>query len=263
MSNMAAVNVIDGIKSGPDTSTYCSSTGYESSPWWRLDLLDVYDISTVVITARSDCCAQQINKAEIRIGNSLENNGNNNPICATVNGIPVGLSVLYSCNGLKGRYVNVLMPIVEHLSFCELEVYSSGTNLALKGNAIHSSTFNNHVAANAIDQKRYAPGTALYCSATLSESNPWWRLDLLDIYKIGTVIISNRGDCCTDQTNGAEIHIGNSLDNNPICAVISGLPVHSTVSYSCNGMEGRYVSVIMPTVQNLTLCEVEVYGTGN
>ncbi|KAL0166467.1 hypothetical protein M9458_038311, partial [Cirrhinus mrigala] len=32
------------------------------------------------ITNRGDCCPERINGAQIRIGNSLENNGNNNEL---------------------------------------------------------------------------------------------------------------------------------------------------------------------------------------
>uniref|UniRef100_A0A8C1YDS7 Fucolectin tachylectin-4 pentraxin-1 domain-containing protein n=1 Tax=Cyprinus carpio TaxID=7962 RepID=A0A8C1YDS7_CYPCA len=74
--------------------------------------------------------------------------------------------------------------------------------------------------------------------------NPWWRLDLLDYYDIYNVTITYRGDCCLE------------------CAVTSLVPVGSTVSFSCGGMEGRYVNMYIPNIQAyLTLCEVEVYGT--
>ncbi|XP_056599345.1 fucolectin-like [Triplophysa dalaica] len=138
-------------------------------------------------------------------------------------------------------------------------------NLALKGAATHSSTMSTNVAANAIDGMRYRLDLAPSCSVTSSESNPWWRLDLLDYYEISTVIISNRRDAGDDQTNGAEIRIGDSLENsgnnNPVCVVIPNLQVGSSIIFSCNGMVGRYVNVFMPTAQTLSLCEVEVYGT--
>ncbi len=46
------------------------------------------------------------------------------------------------------------------------------------------------------------------------------------------------------------------------CAVVSSIPAGATYSYSCRGMEGRYVSVNIPgTSTILTLCEVGVYVT--
>ncbi|XP_046698553.1 fucolectin-1-like [Silurus meridionalis] len=95
----------------------CTHTSTQNNPWWRVDLLVVYDISNIIITNRGDCCAERINGAEIHIGNSLLNNGNNNP------SMPAGASVNYTCN-MIGRYVNVIIPYVSKvLSLCEVEVY--------------------------------------------------------------------------------------------------------------------------------------------
>ncbi len=45
------------------------------------------------------------------------------------------------------------------------------------------------------------------------------------------------------------------------CAVVSSIPAGATYSYSCRGMEGRYVSVNIPRTSTiLTLCEVGVYA---
>ncbi|XP_026117440.1 fucolectin-4-like [Carassius auratus] len=142
-------------------------------------------------------------------------------------------------------------------------------NLALKGTAVQSSTYDYiYGASNALDGIRYAPGLASSCSHTDIELNPWWRLDLLDSYYIYKVTVTNRADCCPERTAGVEIRIGNSLENNgnnnPRCGVTSLVPAGSSVSFSCGGMEGRYVNMYLPGIQKyLTLCEVEVYGTGN
>ncbi|KAL0189898.1 hypothetical protein M9458_016997, partial [Cirrhinus mrigala] len=62
-----------------DNNFHCTHTETETNPWWRLDLRDLQTVIEVIITNRIDCCFEQINGAEIRIGNSLENNGNDNP----------------------------------------------------------------------------------------------------------------------------------------------------------------------------------------
>ncbi|KTF91633.1 hypothetical protein cypCar_00034154, partial [Cyprinus carpio] len=88
-----------------------------------LDLLDNYYIRTVIITNRADCCPERLDGAEIRIGNSLENNGNNNPICAVIASIPIGASHSYSCPDMEGRYMNIVVPGNRYLTLCEVEVY--------------------------------------------------------------------------------------------------------------------------------------------
>uniref|UniRef100_A0A672JYQ7 Fucolectin tachylectin-4 pentraxin-1 domain-containing protein n=1 Tax=Sinocyclocheilus grahami TaxID=75366 RepID=A0A672JYQ7_SINGR len=263
-----ANNAIDGI------DLYCTHTETEMNPWWRLDLVDLQIIQEVTVTNRMDCCFEQINGAEIRIGNSLENNGNNNPKCAVVSGIPAGQSVSYSCGGMQGRYLNVVIPgDSKQLSLCEVRVYGNASlrrpiglehfldSVKLSGRAVQSSVLEYYRADRAMDGIKHALGPASFCTHTNSETNPWWRLDLLDNYYTSTVIITNRADCCPERLDGAEIRIGNSLENNgnnnPICAMITSIPIGASHSYSCPDMEGRYVNIIVPGDRYLTLCEVE------
>ncbi|XP_053533542.1 fucolectin-1 [Ictalurus punctatus] len=138
-------------------------------------------------------------------------------------------------------------------------------NVALGGITTQSSLYLNYYPGYfAIDGNRDSYFNSYSCSCTNSDYNPWWRVDLLAMYDISSVIITNRGDCCPKRINGAEIRIGNSLvnngNNNPRCDVISSIPAGASANYTCK-MRGRYVNIIIPNVsQFLTLCEVEVYG---
>ncbi|XP_052459356.1 fucolectin-5-like [Carassius gibelio] len=128
-----AAQAIDGIKYSPsgtpypdETHAYCSITSNELNPWWRLDLLDSYNISNVTVTNRGDGWPEQTTGVEIRIGNSLENNGNNNPRCGVTSLVPAGSSVSFSCGGMEGRYVNMYLPNIQMwLTLCEVEVYGT------------------------------------------------------------------------------------------------------------------------------------------
>uniref|UniRef100_A0A8C1PIN1 Fucolectin tachylectin-4 pentraxin-1 domain-containing protein n=1 Tax=Cyprinus carpio TaxID=7962 RepID=A0A8C1PIN1_CYPCA len=258
-----AEKAIDGNRGLQQLYTGCSSTLNETNPWWRLDLRDVYRVSEVVITNRKECCAERINGAEIRIGNSLENNVFKYHSCFSV----CRCSNNYSCYRLEGRYVIIHIPgDWKILTLCEVEVYGYlAENLAVAGTAIQSSTSADWFAEKAIDRGLQQLYTG--CSSTIPENNPWWRLDLHHIYRVSKVVITNRKDCCAERINGAEIRIGNSLENNgtnnPICAVIPAIPAGESYSYSCDGMEGRYVNLIIPgDMKTLTLCEVKIYGEG-
>uniref|UniRef100_A0A4W5QSM7 C-type lectin domain-containing protein n=1 Tax=Hucho hucho TaxID=62062 RepID=A0A4W5QSM7_9TELE len=137
-------------------------------------------------------------------------------------------------------------------------------NLAMNGVATQSSLYGNRDASDAIDGKRNTHYES--CTHTLKDSNPWWRVDLLNEYRITEVTLTNRGDCCPERLDGAEIRIGNSLENNginnPRCAVISHIPAGEAHTFQCSGMHGRYVVVVIPGRSEwLTLCELEVYGT--
>ncbi|KAK3522811.1 hypothetical protein QTP86_001650 [Hemibagrus guttatus] len=141
-------------------------------------------------------------------------------------------------------------------------------NVALGGIATQSSLYtNNHYALFAIDGNRASNLKISSLTHTSGQNSPWWRVDLLAVYDISNVIITNRGDCCPERINGAEIHIGNSLinnrNNNPRCIVIPSMPAGASVNYTCH-MQGHHVNVIIPNViQILPLCEVEVYGVAD
>ncbi|XP_041747134.1 collectin-12-like [Coregonus clupeaformis] len=103
------------------------------------------------------------------------------------------------------------------------------------------------------------------CSHSAHEASPWWSVDLLDVHRVTTVNITSRVDCCPDRMNGAEIHIGNSLENNGTINSRCGVIYHNlggeTHTFQCNETEGRYITVVIPGPNKfLILCEVEVYG---
>ncbi|KAI4887214.1 hypothetical protein NFI96_008581 [Prochilodus magdalenae] len=143
-------------------------------------------------------------------------------------------------------------------------VPSAPSNVALRKTATQSGNYMTFYAGLANDGNRDSYFGHRSCSSTDSSVQPWWRVDLLVVYQISSIVITNRGDCCPDRLIGAEVRIGNSLDNNgnnnPRCAVISEVPATTTFTVPCN-MYGRYVSLVIPgTGKFLTLCEVEVYG---
>uniref|UniRef100_A0A673MB84 Uncharacterized LOC107719123 n=1 Tax=Sinocyclocheilus rhinocerous TaxID=307959 RepID=A0A673MB84_9TELE len=270
--NGFASNAIDGNKDGVYGHGSCTHTVNDLNPWWRLDLLKRHKVFSVVITNTVDSVPERLNGAEIRIGNSLDNNGNNNPRCAVISSIHPGFSTTFECDGMEGHYINVVIPgRQEYLTLCEVEVLPPNQNLALYGKATQSDLVENPwsadgLASNAIDgnhDSHYDHGS---CTATTMQNDPWWRLDLLDKYVVTSITITNRKDCCPERLDGAEIHIGNSLLNNgnsnPLCAVISSIHPGFSSTFECDGMEGRYINVVIPGRQEyLTLCEVEVYGS--
>ncbi|XP_028450807.1 uncharacterized protein LOC114566488 isoform X2 [Perca flavescens] len=259
---------IDGNRASVWAQRSCSHTLNDFKPWWRLDLLKTYKINTVTITNRRDAVHERINGAEIRIGNSLNDNGNDNPRCAVISSIAAGASQTFVCNGMEGRYVNIVIPgRQEFLTLCEVEVTGqpSDPNIARLGTVRQSSVFDIGVPELAIDGNHASVWAQRSCSHTLNDFKPWWRLDLLKTYKINTVTITNRRDAVHERINGAEIRIGNSLNDNgndnPRCAVISSIAAGASQTFVCNGMEGRYVNIVIPGRQEfLTLCEVEVTG---
>ncbi|RXN32764.1 hypothetical protein ROHU_004487 [Labeo rohita] len=300
LGNNFASNAIDGNKDGDVNHGSCTQTEKTLNPWWRLDLLKRHKVFSVVITNRVDFFSVRLNGAEIRIGNSLDNNGNNNPrtmkmhvfflLCISmmpwftdttiakdknlalygkatqsdliknpwsgeghasnaidgnrdpdyyhgsctatdlqndpwwragkISSIPGGRSLTFEWKkGISGRYISVVIPGSNRLlTLCEVEVYGypapDGENVALKGKATQNLLLGNNFASNAIDGNKDGDVNHGSCSQTEKTLNPWWRLDLLKRHKVFSVVITNRVDFFSVRLNGAEIRIGNSLDNN-------------------------------------------------
>ncbi|XP_063055656.1 uncharacterized protein LOC134449570 [Engraulis encrasicolus] len=305
-----ASNAIDRNRSSTYSEGSCSHTRAEIDPWWRVDLGRVHNITFVTVTNRGDEYSDRISSAEIRVGNYLDNDGNNNRLCAVIPYIPAGQIRTFECGGMEGRYVNIRLPGREkYLTLCEVEVHAStfqavllpqpappvavpetvasnsyltwlwrpwqsrqppvarSDNVALKGKATQSSQFSRLThAENAIDgglDTEYLSGS---CAHTRLQSDPWWRVDLMAVHRVESVTITNREDCCEWRLDGAEILVGNSLENNgnsnPVCAVVSSIPAGESITFQCNGMEGRFVNIIRPgCFKFLSLCEVEVHAS--
>ncbi|EDO25871.1 predicted protein, partial [Nematostella vectensis] len=120
-----AEHAVDGDRSGRFADLSCTETKVQSNPWWRVDLQKSYVILRLFIVNRADCCGERLDNFEIRIGDSLENNGTDNPSCGSSYIIPHGGSKSISCHTLlKGRYVNIWIPGSDRrLTLCEVEVY--------------------------------------------------------------------------------------------------------------------------------------------
>uniref|UniRef100_A0A671QTM9 Fucolectin tachylectin-4 pentraxin-1 domain-containing protein n=1 Tax=Sinocyclocheilus anshuiensis TaxID=1608454 RepID=A0A671QTM9_9TELE len=245
----AAHNAIDGNRESNYARGSCSITNADRDPWWRVDLGDVYRITRVSVTNRGDCCEKRIEGIQIRIGNSLHNN-------AAVGPIPLGGTKSFAFKPIKGRYVNLIVPgRKEYLTLCEVEVYSGNPtgyqNAALWGKTSQSSTFGSGPEL-ALD------GLSNTYTHTNTETNPWWRVDLLKVYRVNRVTITNRPNLAYRIIGAKRITDDLSVCR---CGVISTLAGGATANFSCGGMEGRYMIVHIPGFQKiLSLSEVGVYG---
>ncbi|XP_048057790.1 uncharacterized protein LOC125275135 isoform X3 [Megalobrama amblycephala] len=270
-----AQHAVDGKRDSDYFKGSCTHTKTEFNPWWRVDLENIYSVYSVAITNRGDCCKERLKGAQIRIGNSLDNNGNNNALAATVLTVLDGTGT-FSFEPVNGQYVNIYLPgNDEVLTLCEVEVFAEKytptyicvpKNLALGGTAVQSSTYDQLAAAQkAVDGNRNSIRKQGSCTHTKADRDPWWRVDLLEVYKITRVSITNHGDGYVQRINGAQIRIGNSLENNgnnnQLAATVVSIPLGETRTFKFKPIKGRYVNIIIPgRNEYLTLCEVEVFA---
>ena len=79
-------------------------------------------------------------------------------------------------------------------------------NVALLKPTNQSSTFSTYNSSKAVDGGTNTQ--VAHCTQTLVTTNPWWRVDLGREEPVAEVRILNRGDCCGERLNGAEIRVG-------------------------------------------------------
>ncbi|XP_073488735.1 fucolectin-like [Aquarana catesbeiana] len=149
------------------------------------------------------------------------------------------------------------------LAWC-CDVPPGATNIARSGEASQSSDYPIQpigYAKKAIDGVIDTDWYHGFCTHTNQDPSPWWKVDLKQKYKVNVVVVTGRTDGSMGRMMGAEVRIGNSPDNNnPVCGKVTQVSDPKTI-FCCNGMEGQYVSVVIPgRTEFLHLCEVEVYS---
>ena len=95
--------------------------------------------------------------------------------------------------GPVARFVRIELPTkAQFLQLAEVQVFSGGENVALKGEAKQSSVYMGAAASRAIDGKtdgEYDKGSVAH---TESEANPWWEVDLKEARALERIVVWNR-----------------------------------------------------------------------
>ncbi|XP_056655265.1 uncharacterized protein LOC103103854 isoform X3 [Monodelphis domestica] len=273
----------------------CIQTQEEINPWWMVDLGCTQTVKSVAITPRQDCCTEELHGALILVGDSPDTGGIFNARCAVINSLSQGKTEFFKCETMQGRYVSVVNPKRRtFLSFCEVRVFGKASD-SISSSIATSSPESQPFLPKAYDQEsRELPGPELskqrptsqssvfipsqfpekpmdgsiqsgHCVQTLQETDPWWMVDLGSTQTIGSVSITNRKDCCQEQIKGTMILVGDSPYQggkfNARCASIPFLDLGIKHVVSCEGMKGRYVTIIHPGREKvLSFCDVKVFG---
>ncbi len=100
-----------------------------------------------------------------------------------------------AARGPRARFVRIELPgKTKILQIAEVQVFSSGENVAVRGEATQSSTYTDAIAQRAIDGNtaaEYAKGSVAH---TAESDDPWWEVDLKEEREIERVVIWNRAE---------------------------------------------------------------------
>ncbi|XP_053375208.1 uncharacterized protein LOC128547225 [Mercenaria mercenaria] len=166
----------------------------------------------------------------------------------------------------RARYVEFHQDgTTDYYPLCEVEVYGvqdDVTNVALRKTAEMSTINQEHLFDESLGIDGISDQYMLKesCFETAEEDNPWWRVDLFDIYVIFLVRLYNRLDCCSDSAYDVQLRTGPSLDTMAEAVFVEGqiedvqnivLPVNT---------EARLIELIRKGWGFFHLCEVEVFG---
>ena len=150
----------------------------------------------------------------------------------------------------------------------QMLVAADQVNLALGKTATQSSTHHpTTTASKAVDGNTNGALWDGYASATNSNTNAWWEVDLSSVQSIGAIQVWGRTDCCTDMTTNYYVFVSdnpftstnlNTTLNQPGVSNYY-VPGYSGTPGTVNANRtGRYVRVQLAGTNYLVLGEVKV-----
>ncbi|XP_022111302.1 uncharacterized protein LOC110990560 [Acanthaster planci] len=246
-------------------SPYCSRTETTRNPWWKMDLKALHCISKIAIRNIDDLrhtTRLDLRSAVARAG--LGTTPTNNPTC----GSPVTQYqalindwIEFTCDPLRvARYISIDIPRQTALVLCEVMVWQCDLQPAaltlVDESSNQSSTVANSFAGRALDGLTTDGHT--YCSLTTSEMNPWWKVDLGRSYCVGKIRVWPFSQGSNFQQAFVRAGLSYNHTSNAVCGK-SPAPSNLHVDFTCDPpVFARYVSVDIPLMASLGLCEVSV-----
>nr|XP_032831273.1 uncharacterized protein LOC116954681 [Petromyzon marinus] len=240
----------------------------------QVDLANSIDVYAVSILYNMTSIFSFSHVVSIHVGDTLDQLGSNNPKCQDIRMAYGSWMSTSNCGGMNGRYVTLNLGSFAACYICEIMVSATplkvGTQVLMYGVASQSSEVEPGAGPwKALDSRAEiasAPTlcmtSGLGCSITDMDWEPWWRLDMLLLYRVKSVTIAGREDVQGLRLFGAEIRVGNSTtrEDNSLCDqdifVTSG---QSAAFYCLPWLVGRFLIVALPgRIDSLGLCEVSL-----
>jgi len=134
---------VDGNTDGAWSQNTCTQTNMtDPDPWWAVDLGGTYELSSIVIYNRGDCCVERLKGISVAVTNDnemlIEGDADLNEY-AQCGGLvtQTRTNIIECAAGSVGRYVYIYYPQVPKdavLNLCEVEIY--GYKVSTQENAL-------------------------------------------------------------------------------------------------------------------------------
>jgi len=125
--NFSAANAVDGNTGGNFPGDDIAHTNLEDQPWWEVDLGAIYDLSSILVFNREDCCAEgfadfhvfvsEVPFSTTTVAGTLAQSGVSTFFVSGPGDRETDISL-----NRRGRYVRVQLAQTEYLQIAEVEV---------------------------------------------------------------------------------------------------------------------------------------------
>ena len=282
-ASAGAASAVDGGTDGNFFDGSVTSTNAEPNAWWQVDLGVSTAVASVAVWNRTDCCGSRLGDYWVFVSDTpflptdtpatLQNRAGT---FASHQTSPPDPSTMIAI-GAQGRYVRLQLNDTHSLSLAEVQVFGvpvPPVNLSLGKSASQSSTFPGFpsaVAASAVDGNTDGSFFDGSVTATNLDTNAWWQVDLGASAAVSSILIWNRTDCCSTRLSDYWVFVSDTpfgaTDTPDTLQNRAGtFAIHESVTPSpsiiiAEGAQGRYVRVQLNGTNNLSLAEVQVFGS--
>jgi hypothetical protein len=281
-TSTGAASAVDGNTDGNFFHNSVTATNPDVNAWWQVDLGVSSQVNSVVVWNRTDCCGTRLGDFWVFVSNTpflptdtpatLQNRAGTFASHQTSAPNP---SVSITAN-VQGRYVRVQLSGTDYLSLAEVQVMGTAppaTNISQGKFATQSSTLQGNGGAGlAIDGNQdgnYYDGSV---TATNTDPNAWWQVDLGASASVSSISVFNRTDCCGGRLSDYWIFISDTpFQASDTPATLQNragtFASHQTSAPNPSvtiplTAQGRYVRIQLSGTDVLSLAEVQVFGTG-
>jgi len=259
--NLAGADkAIDGDANPVYSMNACTHTASEDTPWWQVDIQGSISVKSVEVFAGNsqNSSSGGVSPFSIYVGDDTQYLENTK--CGGLYVVADGASKIVDCQGVKGRYVTVMMDNTKVLNK-KANCSSNTIDVADKPTSQMSTrmAYPERTANKAID------GDLAQCTEVESmEENAWWRMDLVDTYWPRNVTLWGRNDTNNSGIQSVKVYAGMSptyQQNNECIADNIFDSEAGDKEFLCNYVDARYIHVVQTsTSHRLSICEMQIDG---